>query len=221
MNTGTQSGLNDSKLLDNLATALCTADSLHTIKGQLTADEQKRLAAFRTKLATYSNATLTRISESLPYMAGAHIFSRLIVDSDASEGFINDFIAVQPVIRELQITQSRSRRYISALPYYEGLTPQNNGDYPEERSSQASAIFRVTAYLGKSGIETYVDNPGDESEMMYYITDEKLRTMITAHEDPKGFARFIIERGLTSSEEINSLIENLDAIEPPLQQGVL
>jgi hypothetical protein len=169
-----------------------------------------------TVLHPYSDETLQRLTTAATTDAGSDL-TEFICRGAADEEYINDWIAVEPFASQEGID---SVPVLHGLQKYENLTPQKDGHYPARRTEEVFAITRVTAHfedLGH-GID-YGVNPEDYN--MQYIEDEKLRDLLTTHENPRAVADLIVQRDITDADQIRSLLAAMETTANAITSGTL
>jgi hypothetical protein len=109
---------------------------------------------------------------------------------------------------------------LASLQFYEHLTPQQEGYYPEERVSQATAILTVVAHQKLHGIEGWhVTGSAPKMEYYPYIDDAKLRELLlTSDYDRDVLVNLIVERNIFDGEELARII---GSAHPALVDGAL
>lgn len=164
-------------------------------------------------LQPYSDETLQRLTAAAITDVSSDL-NEFICRGAANEEYINDWITVEPFVIQEGID---SVPVLQGLQKYENLTPQKYGHYPTRRTEEVFAITRVTAYfedLGH-GIDYGVDYN------MQYIEDERLRDLITTHENPLAVADLIIQRDITDADQIRIILTEMETTENAITSGAL
>lgn len=171
-------------------------------------------------LATYSLPTLYRFQHAtkVPDLSFG-IFAFLSYQPPAEE-VINDWCMIYPTLTPVML-KAELMRHINALPYYEGLEPQDAGHYPEKRSNQGTATIRVTKHLKQHGVVTRALDPANPDSLIEYIKDRKLRDLLTTSDDPCRLADIIIERKLTTAAQVKDMLSNMSSLPTTLTEGAL
>lgn len=185
-------------------------------------DEQrsKTIQSITEVLLSFSPETLRRV-HAFSKTSEAYYFVDHIIFRGEDETTVNDLIVLIPVLREdRNATTTKITLYIRGLSHYRGISQQREGHYPAQRLAQATAILRLTAYLRDAGVKTPVRTV-DDSKSFAYITDERIRNLITIHDDPVALVDTIRTRGITTFDEIDSLLGTMADLAQPLQNGAL
>jgi hypothetical protein len=94
-----------------------------------------------------------------------------------------------------------------------------NGEYPERRTEQATALLLVTDHLYTTPhVVIRADASGSRTAT---LADEKLGALITTHRNPGLVADLIISRNVTDMDEIASLLAQMDSTAAAVSAGVL
>lgn len=167
-------------------------------------------------LHPYSDETLHRFAATAKIFIGADL-NDFLLGAEADEEYVNDWITVEPTAYLADID---SVPIIQGFTQYRHLTPQHDGHYPDRRVEEALAINRVTAHLLDlgHGIEYGVN---DKELNMQYIEDEKLRDLLTTHENPAAVADLITQRSITDPDQITALLDTMNTTASAIQEGVL
>lgn len=133
------------------------------------------LDAIKRPLTRYSPVTVERIRAYEWNVETANTLT-LGISYRWDETLTNDYMAVSEVIREEEPDGVPPLYYSQWKHYRSELHPENNnGDYPQERLNQLTAIYRVTKLIASS--DSYWAEPEDETETVYIDSDE-LRQLI-------------------------------------------
>lgn len=175
---------------------------------------------FTETLMGYAPATVQRLNQTF-ILHEADFIADSIVTHKETEETINDLIMLRKLIHGIDEIGFPGKRslYLRGISHYEHMAQQINGDYPERRLAQGTAILRVTAYLKSQGIK----NEAVEADGKRYarITDPAIRTLLTTHEDPTAFADLIINRNLTTGADIKNVLATMSTLPAPLRTGSL
>lgn len=167
-------------------------------------------------LHSYSDETLHRFAATAKTFIGADL-NDFLLGAEADEEYVNDWITAEPTAYLADID---SVPIIQGLPQYKNLTPQHDGHYPDRRVEEVVAITRVTAHLFdlSYGIEYGVN---DQELNMHYIEDEKLRDLLTTHENPAAVADLITARDLMDADQITALLDTMNTTASAISDGVI
>ena len=167
-------------------------------------------------LPQYSNETLHRFTEAALTDIGWKL-NDLLIEATPNEGYINDWLTIEPIAQHLTIN---SEHVVNGLEKYNHLTPQEKGHYPLRRTQQVIAITRVTDHLGTLGEGLAFDVNKDQA-LMQVIEDEKLRDLLTTHENPDALSDIITNRDITDAKQISELYGAISNTANPLSDGTL
>lgn len=170
-------------------------------------------------LSSYSKDTLHFISAAAENTEYPGDLVPLIVFEKRDADYLIDWTVVEPYAYEHDMPPVA--KTLSALPYYKGLVPVEGSEYPERRRAQVIAIFRITNHLGYAGVNIRVPDPNDPSGAMEFITDQKLRDLITNHEKPEFIADLMIERKITDAEQLSSILDTMNDTPAAIVEGTL
>lgn len=199
-----------------------TAEALANLNYGLPTTELEatsRAHAYQRLLAVlhpYSAETLQRFTATATTDIGADL-NDFLVGAHPDEGLVNDWIILEPTALDEDID---SVPLMQGLTQYKNLTPQHDGHYPPRRAEEVLAITRVTAHLAESGHGVF-DGFNDEGLSMQYIEDEKLRDLLTTHEDPTAIADLITQRGVTDADQIIILLDTMNTTANAINNGAL
>lgn len=157
-------------------------------------------------LSTFHVNTLRRMQSVMDSRYAAE-FAGLINYDKLPEDTVNDWCALIPLVESMNTGIIAGTRYLYSPPFYESLTPQQKGSYPEERVAQITALVRVTRYLEKKNVPTTNRYRKKEGIVIECIYDKALSTFITTHRDPERVADIIIERDTTDLQLITEILE--------------
>jgi hypothetical protein len=167
-------------------------------------------------LHPYSDETLHRFAATATTDIGGDL-NDFLVGAEADEEYVNDWITIEPTALAEGFD---SVPLLQGLQKYENLTPQKDGHYPKRRTEQVLAITRVTAHLADKGHGFY-NGFTDEGLSVEYIEDDKLRDLLTTHENPTAIADIIIQRDITDADQIMILLDTMDATANAINDGAL
>lgn len=203
---------------------LATEKLLHTLSKWRTPEQiQQDAPEISTKLACFAPATLREIIRETDHSALMHltdcIFSRW-----ESEEFIRDLIAFAPIITNSEELGFPGKRdfYLRGISHYEFIEPQGTGSYPPRRLAQGAAVLRVTEHFRSQGIKSKVARSFSDKNSNYAILMESgIRTVLIMSDDPEATATTIIDRNLTTYDEVLSFLATTSRLEAPLREGAL
>lgn len=167
-------------------------------------------------LTAYSDETLHRFAATATTEIGWSL-NDFLCGAQPDEERVNDWIIIEPTAIENDID---SVPLMQGLQQYENLTPQKDGHYPPRRIKEVIAITRVTAHLGETSKGVF-NGFNDEGVAMEYIEDEKLRDLLTTHEDPTAIADIITQRGITDTDQIITLLDTMNTTAHAINDGAL
>jgi hypothetical protein len=167
-------------------------------------------------LHPYSDETLHRFAATATTDIGADL-NDFLVGAEADEEYVNDWITIEPTVLQ---EGGDSVPILVGLKKYENLTPQKNGHYPLRRIEEVLAITRVTIHLEDLGHGFY-NGFNDEGLSVEYIEDDKLRDLLTTHENPTAIADIITQRDITDADQIIMLLDTMDATANAINDGAL
>lgn len=162
----------------------------------------------------YHTETLRRIIGTTATEQGFKLL--VLIQGGSEDRFINDWIAVSQLSHQ---NMSNAKTVVDALPYYKGLAAQHHGQYPQRRTAQVEAIFRVTEHL-YTGSSVKIQNDSDGNRIAI-LTDEKLSSLIINHPSPEAVADLIITRNITDHDQIVSILGDMDSTAPAITEGIL
>lgn len=171
-------------------------------------------------ISQYSPATLRRLHQEFT-PSELNFLADSIITHEETEEFVNDLILLKDqLVGDLGSPGKRSL-YLRGISHYEHIAPQVDGSYPARRLAQATAVLRITAHLKREGVKNQGVREEGGAKTFAYIADERIRTMLTMHEDPEALAELIISRGLTTSEDIEAVLVMMTGVSPALRTGSL
>lgn len=176
-------------------------------------DYYKRL---RTVLADYHDATLHRLSVSLPTTTHNFQLLEIICYDNLTEETVNDWY----MMVEHNIKRNAVARFAAGLTMYKNLVQQHDGHYPAARLVQVTAIIFITEYLFSLGKAATTENP-QNLKIMTYVAEEALRDQIDTNDDPTALADIIISRYLTTGKEVADFLATANQLQTPLKDGAL
>jgi hypothetical protein len=171
-------------------------------------------------ISYYSRATLRRLHQEFT-PSELNFLADSIITHEETEDFINDLILLKDQMGDDLGAPGRRSLYLRGISHYEHIAPQVDGSYPARRLAQATAVLRITGHLRREGVKNHGLREEGGAKMFAYIADERIRTMLTTHEDPEALAELIISRGLTTSEDIKAVLLTMTGISPALRTGSL
>lgn len=138
----------------------------------------KTLNRITAALASYSDATLERIQQHEWNGKSANHFSVGIINA-WDETKANDYMAATTALSEHEPDGVPPLHYDS-WQHYPELHPANNeGDYPEERLSQITALYLVTEDMITNNEEPYYwDELTNDIGFIYLDDDDQLRSFL-------------------------------------------
>lgn len=184
---------------------------------------QKGAPELSIKLSCFSPATLREIIRETDHSALMYL-SECISSRWESEEFIRDLIAFAPVITTSEELGFPGKRdfYLRGISRYEFIEPQGDGSYPPRRLAQGTAVLRVTEHFRSQGIKSKVVRSFVDRKSSYAIIMESgIRTVLTMSDDPEAIAATIIDRNLTTYDEVLSFLATMSKLEVPLREGTL
>jgi hypothetical protein len=167
-------------------------------------------------LHPYSDETLHRFTATATTDIGWSL-NDFLCGAQPDEERVNDWIIIEPTALDEDID---SVPLMQGFQQYKNLTPQKDGHYPPRRAEEVLAITRVTAHLGESGNGIF-HGFNDEGIAVEYIEDEKLRDLLTTHEDPTAIADLITQRSITDADQIIILLGTMNSTASALHDGVI
>lgn len=217
--------------MTNMDHAGSTADELLSLaiatlmeRSQWETDERikKDEQILSTTLGEYAEITLREIL-GVTHLPGLAFLADSIISHSESEEFIRDLIALMPYIIDSKELGRPGQRnlYVRGISHYGHIESQGKGSYPMRRLSQGSAILRVTAYFKAHGVKNKGVHPAGGQKQYAIIMDSRIRNLLTTSEDPEALADLIIERNLTTYDEIRGVLAAMIELELPLHEGVL
>jgi hypothetical protein len=159
------------------------AEAARTLAEVLAADsstglDNKVLEKITTPLTGYSDTTLERI-HNYPWnrTTSNHFMAGIMNTWDETKA--NDYMAATTALREYEPNGVPPLHY-GSWQHYPELHPANNeGDYPEERLSQITALYLVTEHMIAQGEEPYYwGDLTNDIEFIYLDDDDKLRDFL-------------------------------------------
>lgn len=169
------------------------------------------------ELCLYSNGTLRRFIGAAHGDIGYALLQMLLY-SKYEEGYLNDWITLAPLVTQ-QSMMSTAHPVASALHNYPHLEPMRNGQYPQRRVEQATALLLVTDHL-YTGVHVIIraDATGTRTAT---LADSKLGDLITTHENPALVADLIISRNVTDTDQLLNLLIEMGSTAAAVSTGVL
>jgi hypothetical protein len=135
-----------------------------------------------------------------------------------TEAEVNDYLHLADFFRAHNISDEM-HGYLKSFRYYEDMSPQNDGNYPERRREQCEAVIDLVEHMGNVMFEettSYMEH----RVLVPYIKDDKLRELILISEHRQKAVRLIKQRNILDADTIAGLIDT-DANAPSLTEGVL
>jgi len=163
--------------------ATIAADAMDTLVGVLYTKYRdglptKTLTNISEALTRYSDATLDRVQQHEWTVKSADHFS-VGITRTWDETKANDYMAATKALREYEPDSIPPRHYDSWQHYPELHPANNDGDYPEERLSQITALYLVTEHMIANDREPYYwDDLTNDIAFIYLDDDDQLRDFL-------------------------------------------
>jgi hypothetical protein len=187
-----------------------------------------RLDARETMISLYYGVVRDIISQYSPYTLQALIALRederkawavhTGLMKNWTEAAVNDYLHLADFFRAHNISDEM-HGYLKSFHYYEDMSPQKDGEYPERRREQCEAVIELIEHMGDVMFEettSYMEH----RVLVPYIRDEKLRKLILTSEHRQTAVRLIKQRNILDADTIAGLIESNVEV-PALTEGIL
>lgn len=184
---------------------------------------QKGKPELSVKLSCFSPAALREIIRETDHSTLMYL-TDCISSRWETEEFIRDLIAFAPIITNSEELGFPGKRdfYLRGISHYEFIETQGTGSYPPRRLAQGAAVLRVTEHFRSQGIKSKVFRSFTDTKSSYAIIMESgIRTVLIMSDDPEATATTIIDRNLTTYDEVLSFLATTSTLEAPLREGVL
>lgn len=184
------------------------------------ANRERNYETLANILTQYSDQALHRFT-AVPEELGQDFAWGLValLRESTTENYINDWIAIQPVVPRSGL-YDQIEYIINSLGEYQKLEPQDNGHYPAQRTQQVQAITRVTDHFIRTR-DGFDEDLNKDRKLMQIIHDEALRDLLTTHENPEAIADIIVTRNLTDPDQLTALHDTMHRINTALTDGAL